>query len=434
MGITACPGEASSPAALPALGWATDVVTDPASFQALMSESPRDGWTALHAYELRDAGTAFSGDGMGLEEPTGASLAGWTRAWLAEAALNDDLQRLTGLASDQLFSTWAERGELPQGAALVATLAARCSGTDADRWTASLPEDVRFLGTDDEPWARFTPTSALPEAEGLPRTVAARMAAHWAAHDGPLAQVMLQASQTPLLEVESDGITRSWYDPCVHRTVADEAKARLGDPQARLAALTEPKLANALFSPWLDGRDLDAQLQAGVAVDEIGASSTAIQAALGLPAPAPDTDDPQAAREEIRALDARLDAVRTALDARADADGAALLNQIGVVDRLRQEILVARARRDLRAGHHQRALATLQLARDVTDRTIGPRNSPALMALLAEANLRAGRSREALDALQLLAGRRPEVLGLRELVGDLSVLQGLDRRGDSKEH
>jgi len=118
----------------------------------------------------------------------------------------------------------------------------------------------------------------------------------------------------------------------------------------------------------------------------------------------------------------------------ASDDGAALITEIGLIERLRAEVLVARARRDLRAGHPHRALATLSLARDVTSREIGPSNGLSLIALLAEANLSAGRAREALDALQILTAARPEARGAQELVGDLSVLRGLDRQGDSKEH
>jgi hypothetical protein len=394
-----------------------------------MASSPRDGWTALHAFELREAAEAFAQAG---DQPEAA--AGALRAWSAEATLQADLQRLTGVAADRLFTTWSERGSLPEGAALVATLAARCSAADASRWGAELPVELRFLAVEPEPWTRFSATGQ-PDLSELPIAVAGRLAVHKAVHDGLPDAAMLQAARDPMFEVEANGITRSWYDPCVHRTLADAAAKRVGDdPGERLSAAARAGIAGTLFAPWLDGDDLAAQLVAGVPVDDLGSASAAVEAALGLPAKAPMSDEPDVARDEIRAMDRRLDAAKVGLDAAVDADGAAMLHQVGVVDRLRLEVLVQRARRDLRAGHHQRALATLLLARDVTDRTIGPRNSPALMVLLAEANLRAGRSREALDALQLLAGRRPEVLGLRELVGDLSVLQGLDRHGDSKEH
>ena len=78
--------------------------------------------------------------------------------------------------------------------------------------------------------------------------------------------------------------------------------------------------------------------------------------------------------------------------------------------------------------------ATLDLARDVTVRDVGPANKPTLYALQAEVRLRSSRTREALDALQALAGAYPEIGGLRELAGDLAILRALDRSGDSKEN
>ena len=129
-----------------------------------------------------------------------------------------------------------------------------------------------------------------------------------------------------------------------------------------------------------------------------------------------------------------MDATRAHLEQSASPDGLALLQQIQPLSRLRQEVLVDRARRDLRAGHVQRAYATLLLARDVTERGIGPANGPALYVLLAEANLRAGRTREALDALQPVVDVIPESTATREILSDLVVLEGMDRTGDSKEH
>ena len=57
-----------------------------------------------------------------------------------------------------------------------------------------------------------------------------------------------------------------------------------------------------------------------------------------------------------------------------------------------------------------------------------------LFAVLATANLQTGHTREALDALQVLVGPWPEVTGLDELVGDLAVLEGIHRSGDSREN
>ena len=81
-----------------------------------------------------------------------------------------------------------------------------------------------------------------------------------------------------------------------------------------------------------------------------------------------------------------------------------------------------------------RAASTLlEVARDHGVRAPGPENSPSLFALIALARLRLGYTREALDALHALVAYHPEVKGIIEAAGDLAVLQGIDRQGDSKE-
>jgi hypothetical protein len=145
-------------------------------------------------------------------------------------------------------------------------------------------------------------------------------------------------------------------------------------------------------------------------------------------------DEIDVARDEARRMMDALDAWRSQLSESASDDGRALLGDLRLVERFRQEWLVARARQALLNERPRQALALLQLARDVSDPGVGPQNTPDLLALTAEAELRNGHTREALDALQLVYDAHPEVFGLRELVGDLAVLEGLDRRGDSKEN
>jgi hypothetical protein len=57
-----------------------------------------------------------------------------------------------------------------------------------------------------------------------------------------------------------------------------------------------------------------------------------------------------------------------------------------------------------------------------------------LQAILIEAQLRTGHTREALDCIQPLLAAYPAATGLNEVLGDLAILQGLDRYGDSKEN
>ena len=62
-------------------------------------------------------------------------------------------------------------------------------------------------------------------------------------------------------------------------------------------------------------------------------------------------------------------------------------------------------------------------------------NLPGLYAVQATAQLRSGHVREALDSLHVLTGPPlSEAHGVDEIVGDLAILRGLDRQGDSKEN
>jgi hypothetical protein len=129
-----------------------------------------------------------------------------------------------------------------------------------------------------------------------------------------------------------------------------------------------------------------------------------------------------------------LDAWKESLVARATEEGRALVEDLQLVPLLRGRMLLAQARRALQAGHPRQAQALLLLARDLSHpRDISPLNPPLLYAMLAETHLRTGHTREALDALEVLVEAFPAVVGVDETVGDLAVLQGLDRRGDSKE-
>lgn len=419
--LAGCTGEpaASPPSQEPApqapgeLGWVTSMVGEPARFEQLMTDTSRDGWIALHGHDYLAAARAFSNS----THPQ--AVVGAQRAWLAEHTLHQDLQRLTTHASHALFDGWTARSTPPAAAATVHALALRCGGQPVPPTAVS-------------DWDALSGEGPLSPAilSHAPPAFAERMAHHQAALSGD-PEPLRSAATAPMLTTQDGDISRRWFDPCVHHSLARAATDALGDdPATTLRGWTDP--AASLFAPWLDPADLTAQLSA--APENLGAASTRIEAALGLPALASSSDDADQERAQIRALDARLNALRADLLDDASADAAALIEQIGVIDRLRTEVLVARARRDLRAGRPNRALAALSLARDVTTRTISPSNSPSLLALLAEANLRTGRAREALDALQALTAERPEATGAREIVSDLAVLQGLDRRGDSKEH
>jgi hypothetical protein len=367
------------------------MVREPSLFVAL-KDAEGEAWVHLHAHDARGALERFSAS----NHPTSA--VGAARARLEEFALQADLQRLTQAAVQRLDGAWRARGATPSGWTLVVARLATCEGAPPPALSAEELGNLEAISRDRAP----TDVGAI----------------------------VAGASQ-PMWVTQDNGIERRWSDPCVHAGLRELVHPTAPGPELA-TSWAAAGLEGFLFAPWLHADDVRAQASVDPAL--WGASSAALEAALGLPARAPDADDAELARVEIREADRRLREVRVALLANADADGAALVEQIGVIDRLRHEVLVVRARRDLLAGHPRRALATLTLARDVTERGVGPRNAPALFALLAEANLRTGHTREALDSLQILATTRPEVVATREIVGDLAVLEGLDRQGDSKEH
>ena len=145
-------------------------------------------------------------------------------------------------------------------------------------------------------------------------------------------------------------------------------------------------------------------------------------------------DNAQRAREFGRGLDAHLADWSQHMESRNNSAGQQLLTDLQLVDIYRAQTLLALAEEALNAERPRQALSLAQMAQDMrSPREIGPINTPLLFAVLAEANLLTGRYREALEPLEILARAFPEVQGLDESVGDLSVLNNLNRRGDSKE-
>lgn len=407
----ACSSPAPSPSVAPtSLGWVTAVAEQPSTFDEIMARTDRDGWIALHAHDYPTAFERFS-----LASGPTARIAE-QRAALGEWLLQRDLERLVAHAAENLFAGWEERGSLPGGAEQVRALAARCAGKPA-----KAPQEWSSLSGEGPLTAELV--AALP-----PGPIADRLALHVEILAGGPPKPLIQVAHKPLLTLQVGDFERTWFDPCVHATLGHHQRRSL-EPSlsATIQAWDSPEAS--LFAGWLDPSDLADQLSGDLPTG----TSAVIARELGLPSAPATADDPQQAREEARALDSRLDLLRARLLHEASAETASLVNDLGIIDRFKVELLVARARADLLADRPKRAVATLSMARDVTQRGISPLNSPSLFALLAEGHLRTGHVREALDALQPLSQARPETVGVREFIGDLSVLRGLDRDGDSKE-
>ncbi len=359
--------------------WVAEIVAHPEAFEQAV-RSTREGWIALHKNAWTDA-----------------LASGGTPAVRAAAELADFHKVLAGLSTDtwrSLGETWERRGTLPADSALpsLLALAARDAGDElaATRW------------------------------ESLPGRVDPAVIARKAAHDALRAgtgdtATFLALVQTPLVDEAvrpAQGGHRLLWDPRVHRSLAD-AWARVA-----AAAPSSNPMEQRLFSGRL------------APMEE---SASASFATLGVTLPT--TDDADACREAVRGLDRTLDPSKVQLTAAAPPEGQSLLRDLRLVEGVRSRLLVDAGVEALGGNRPRCALAFAEMALDhESPRAVGPLNSPTLFAVLATANLRTGRTREALDALEVLQTPFPEVIGLDETVGDLAVLQGLDRTGDSREN
>lgn len=382
--LAACEGEGpESPATTPlAASWVTAVVADPTRFSAVVDPA-REGWVALHRNDWLAASAAGGAAG--------------TRAAVELTTLHRVLAGLSDDAWLALGEGWEKRGTLPKDSLFprIVTIAA----LDANRTEAA---------------ARWGAMPAPPE----PAELADLALRHEALRRGEgdvdafrraaASPIATEAAET--LAVASNGappspsaLVRTFYDPRVHRTLAAtyEARAKAGPAPTDLGA--------QLFSA-------DLGVDPGVVFPVAG-------------------DDAEACRDAVRQLDAKLDAWATQLGTTANDDGRALLDDLRLVAGTRSRLLVSKGVDALQASQPRCALAYAEMARDHEDpRAVGPLNSPTLFAVLATANLRTGHTREALDALEVLTAPFPETTALDETVGDLAVLQGIDRAGDSREN
>ena len=418
-------------------GWMSVVAWDPETFAVAM-EGGRDGWAAYHRNDFLGAVKAFP-----MDESVGRSRAGWQLA-----LLYSDLNRYTGHVYERYFAGWSERVDLEEGSAapVFAALASHCSGSNRLRgWFSKVEKDM-----DGAEFIRAIEMGSQPLKISGSKPLIKRVAAHEEARRGNLKPLLANAHEP--LYVEQAKVTdktgkegapfeRLFYDPClaasfqVHWTLF--AASQMGGTEwtATVRGWTRPSAVfrATLFAPWLDEDDLHAALQIVDEPGEVGALNPSIRR-LGVGIDPHHSDDVQAAREEVRSLDAGLDLWEADMVSQAGDQGRALLKELDIVRHFRHEWLVTRARLALLQHRPNQALAYLELGRDVTSNKAGPHNNPQLFALLAETQLLLGHTREALDALEILSVAHPEVSSLKEVTGDLVVLETLDSQGDSKEN
>ena len=434
----------TSPTPSPVLegSWVDQVVDGPERFAALTSSPARAGWIALHSNDFAAAIEGFTGD-----EPE--AVLGHGRALWELSQLHHGFADAGDLAWERSFATWSEKSAIPTGSALsyVAGLAALEQGDAevAGAW-------FQLCGAARDPMvakaaeliAAVQPGQPV-EGSDLPPLVQRYNMHVEARTSGDISAMLADADQPLVRELEDrpDGsqLARAFYDPQLLRTIAIayqvQAVQALGGvaPLDALGQAPTDSLASVLFGPVASADQLGSEAsRAAEAPRTLGASGPAL-AALGLDSELPATDEADWARGQVRLLDAGLDAWATQAREGASPDGLALLEDLQLVRIYRSRVLLALGRKALLAEHPWQALAFAQLALDLeSSRGITHVNHPGLQAIIIEAQLRTGHTREALDAIQPLLEAYPALTGLDEVLGDLAILQGLDRYGDSKEN
>jgi hypothetical protein len=356
--------------------WVQKIAENPTAFGDLTQEG-RKHWIALH-----------SGDYKSILKDDSVAPALKFRAHAALAALYFRMARISRFAWQETLTTWADTqsGGLPQALQFVPESAA-LSG-----WTKLL--------ADQAPQGRVVDLIASVQAEP---------------------DRLIAMAQKPLPDTQ-DGPIRL-YNPLVYQSLYENHLHQLAIPETA-------DLGYVIFSSCPDGLATDRPTFA-----PLGCFDTRLLTGLpNLDLELGDTDDAQVAREFVRALDDQLIAWEQALSAKAPEAGQALLSDLNLVGIYRSQSLIGLAEKALQRDRPRQALALAQMAQDMAHpRAIGPLNPPVLFAILAEANVLTGHTREALDSLQVLTDAYPETVALDETVGDLAVLKGLNRQGDSKE-
>lgn len=372
-------------------GWVATIVRDPTRFAAVVSPERREVWATFHRNDWSHVGEGAS-----------------RRAAIEISRFHTVLS----MASDQawlgLARRWEAQPALPKGSLLPVFLWLAAADAGEQALAAAWRQRAGSLAPPD--W-----TEPLAPPAGATGPLADRARVHATLRGGDLGPLgaLLDGGTGPVVREEEAGTVRELWDPWIHHTLATVwAQRAKGLPEGT-------GLENVLFSDRLGG--------------EGGAVDTDLSA-LGIALPA-GPDDAEACRDVARALDAQLDGWETQLGDAAGDDGKALLHDLALIPATRSRALVTLAVEALQAQRPGCALAYAELARDhERGREITPLNSPTLYAVLATASLRTGHTREALDALAVLTPAWPDVTGLSETVGDLAVLEGIHRRGDSREN
>lgn len=409
--VAAC----SKPATTTSLpqGWIDELVRQPELFTGLLDSTGREGWIALHRGDLPVAVASFPSGPAGV------------RARLELAAVHADLARLSRAVWLDAYALWSRKSGIPAGSAMpvIAALAA-LDGGDAPTAAAWLERGGDFADPDVAAVAASLAggLSAVTAGGALGACVRAHLEARATGSLGPLSTCGGSTPGASPLIREGE---RSLYDPMLHQTLAlvyaRQAELLLADPRAGLRDSGLPAL---VFSGWWSAADLADADPAG-----------AIAAPPAWAPPLPSLADPDVVHPWNEQLDVALDAWELALRDQAGDEGENLLDELDLRAVYRGRLMLGLARTALAQGHARTAGMLALGASDLTQlNRFTPRNPPGLYAVHAEAWYRLGDARAALNTLSVLHEAWPELLGLRETMGDLAILQTLDRQGDSKEN
>jgi tetratricopeptide (TPR) repeat protein len=369
--------------------WVTAVAADPDAFNATI-QAEKQGWIALHSNDPHEALTQYHAS----ESPSPTRI----RALFDLNVLFHDLASLSQSIQKRTYLDTA-----PPHAQNSAIAAALCHGYEFMNTEPSSPDPVLDI--------RLSQHSALIDGEMEPSK-------------------HLGLGEHPLQYPEA----RRGYDPCLFVTQRDYwsdqllSEAKTSDWREAVSQISSP-----LFSAWTTTSIHTDDLENTDSPATIGAFSSALSA-LNMTDAQRIPESSEEARVQARLLGQAFDDEQIALKHRSDAAGQALVADLHLFHGLKQKILLSRARSALNNAQKQAALAYASEAIDISSRVVGPQNSANAYIVLAHARVDTGRTREAMDALQPILKSHPYIRGVYEQLGDLVVLENINRTGESKEN
>jgi len=385
---------------------------EPGAYERL-TETDLEGWKAFEQHRYESAADLFT-------NPKARARAEWNLA-----LMHEDLARLAGYTNESFFAEWDARTSLPNDstAAVVAALASFCAESGSLAGWASRTK----MGSPGFEMAQAISRGRAPwDVEGTD-VFAKRMALHRQTRVSGDYRPLMESGSKPLVVERSTLYERVMFDPCLHRTLADHwynrASVSLGGKDWKaVSVLVSAGLTGRIFAPWLTATDLATELRVTTHAGSLGARSPSLRK-LGVGTNPHAGDMSASADEEVASLDLGLAVWSNSLKEQASPEGQHLLESLSLIDRFRNEWLIARARFALLSGRSEQARTYLAAARDSQDLAISAAAPPQLWILTAHTSLINGDHDEVRAALQVVVDQHPEVSGLQSMVDSLIDLR-----------